>query len=87
MANGNPDMRDIWSGYETKNAFEQRVRDSLISLPCTSRYEKSREMESDIMEIQKVSERAKGALWVLLPVAGFIGGIVSIVVSWLISKL
>lgn len=87
MANGNPDMRDIWSGYETKTAFEQRVRDSLLSLPCASRYEKTKEMESEINNITREHDKQRGAFTVLIAIAGTIGGLVSVVSSWLISKL
>lgn len=34
MSNGWRRQRDIWEGFETEDAFKQRVCDAFQSLPC-----------------------------------------------------
>ena len=63
MANGD-NINSIWDGFETDDAFKQRVKDSFKTIPCKTHASK----------LSKLSARNTGLL-----IFGFVGGFVVIV--------
>jgi len=44
-------------------------------------------IESDIFEMVKLEEKRSGMVKVIVTIGGFIGGLISILFSWFVSKL
>jgi hypothetical protein len=71
----------------TIEAMSKDVAELKAKVDNCKQTERLNKIESDLFAIEKEEARKSGMVKVIVAIGGFIGGLVSVIVSWFISKL